>query len=399
MTPVEPADLSWRRIAVPTLGPSTVAAVGSGATLPVLTLGALDLGATTGVAAFAVAVSVLAELAFAVPAGTVVSRLGERRALIVASAADVVTSLAAWLLPSLPLFYLALFASGFSGSMFLVARQGYLVQAVPPHRRARAMSTLGGVHRIGMFLGPFVGAPVVDAWGPRAAFAVAAATGVLAGLVTWLAPDVTAAHEAADRAAPRRSSREVLLAHRRVLLTLGTGVVVIGMVRASRVSLIPLWAERLGLTPGQTSLLFGVAAGVEMLLFYPVGSVMDRHGRVWGAVPCVVVMGVALLLLPVATTVPLIAAVTVLAAVGNGLGSGIVMTLGADHAPADGRPQFLGGWRFLSVVGASGGPGVIAVVTALAGLGPATLAIGALALLGAGWLGWWVKAYDRTRAA
>jgi MFS family permease len=399
--PADPSTTSsridWRRIAVPAFGPSTAAAVGTGATIPVLALGARDLGATVSVAALAVAASLLAELVFAIPAGSVVSRVGERRALIAASLVDVVMSLGAWLAPGLPVFFAALFLSGFSGSVFLIARQGYLVQAVPVAARARAMSTLGGVHRIGMFIGPFIGAPVVHAFGPRAAFAVSAVAGTVAGLVTWLAPDITAAHEAAERAAPRRSTWEVLGSERRVLLTLGTGVLVIGAVRASRIGLVPLWAEHVGLTAAETSIVFGVAAGVEMLLFYPVGSVMDRHGRVWGAVPCVVVMGAAILALPHTTTLVGVAAVTVVAAIGNGLGSGIVMTLGADHAPEDGRPQFLGGWRFLSVVGGSGGPALISVVAGLAGLATAATIVGLLAILGAGWLGWWVSAFDAER--
>ena len=399
--PADPSATSggieWRRIAVPAFGPTTAAAVGSGATIPVLALGARDLGATVSVAALAVAASLLAELVFSIPAGSVVSRVGERRALIVASFVDVVMSLAAWLAPGLPVFFAALFLSGFSSSVFLIARQGYLVQAVPVNARARAMSTLGGVHRIGMFIGPFLGAPVVHAFGPRAAFAVSAVAGTVAGLVTWLAPDITAAHEAAERAAPRRSTWEVLVSKRRILLTLGTGVLVIGAVRASRIGLVPLWAEHVGLTAAETSVVFGVAAGVEMLLFYPVGSVMDRHGRVWGAVPCVVVMGAAILALPHTSTLFGVAGVTVVAAIGNGLGSGIVMTLGADHAPEDGRPQFLGGWRFLSVVGGSGGPALISVVAALAGLATAATIVGALAILGAGWLGWWVSAFDGER--
>lgn len=391
------AGIDWRRVAIPAFGPTTAAAIGSGATVPVLALGARDLGASVSVAALAVAASLLAELVFAIPAGSVVSRIGERRALIAASVVDVVMSVAAWLAPGLPVFFAALFLSGFSGSVFLIARQGYLIQAVPAAARARAMSTLGGVHRIGMFVGPFIGAPVVHAFGPRAAFAVSALAGTLAGLITWLAPDITAEQEAAERAAPRRSTWDVLRGSRRVLLTLGTGIVVIGAVRASRIGLVPLWAEHVGLNAAQTSLVFGVAAGVEMLLFYPVGSVMDRHGRVWGAVPCVVVMGVALLLLPHTSTLLGVAAVTVLAAVGNGLGSGIVMTLGADHAPEDGRPQFLGGWRFLSVVGGSGGPALIALVSALLGLAAAATIVGALAIAGAGWLGWWVSAFDADR--
>jgi hypothetical protein len=90
------------------------------------------------------------------------------------------------------------------------------------------------------------------------------------------------------------------------------------------------------------------------------------------------------------------------AAVGNGLGSGIVMTLGADTAPATGRSQFLGGWRFMSVVGGSGAPLLVSLVTAQLSLAVACVALVALAVAGSGWLAFWVPRFDpraRTQAA
>ncbi|WP_343394762.1 hypothetical protein [Candidatus Amarobacter glycogenicus] len=51
---------------------------------------------------------------------------------------------------------------------------------------------------------------------------------------------------------------------------------------------------------------------------------------------------------------------------GNGLGSGIVMTLGADFSPEIGRAQFLGAWRVCGDLGTAGGPLVVAAATGLA---------------------------------
>ena len=88
-----------------------------------------------------------------------------------------------------------------------------------------------------------------------------------------------------------------------VLRTLGLGVFVVGAVRASRQVVIPLWGDHIGLDATTTSLVFGIAGAVDMLLFYPAGKVMDLYGRVWVAVPSLLVMGVAHLLLPLSTTV------------------------------------------------------------------------------------------------
>ncbi|MEK8227717.1 hypothetical protein NKG05_18850 [Oerskovia sp. M15] len=38
-------------------------------------------------------------------------------------------------------------------------------------------------------------------------------------------------------------------------------------------------------------MIFGLSGAVDMLLFYPAGKIMDRMGRLWVAVPCMVVLG------------------------------------------------------------------------------------------------------------
>ena len=112
---------------------------------------------------------------------------------------------------------------------------------------------------------------------------------------------------------------------------------------------------RRALSASTTAIIFGIVGGVEMLLFYPAGSVMDRFGRIWVAVPVRrAARRRACSSLPLTHSALAVTAVALVAAVGNGMGSGIVMTLGADSAPAVGRSQFLGGWRFVSVVGGSG---------------------------------------------
>ena len=157
-------EFSLRRMAVPAFGPTALWSVGIGAVLPVVALSARDLGASVPVAALFVGIGAVAELVTAVPAGVLVDRLGERRALVLAGLADAATALLALLAPSLWVLGLALALSGPTGAVFLLARQSYLTAAAPVALRARARSTLGGVARIGFFVGPFVGAPIGAAW-------------------------------------------------------------------------------------------------------------------------------------------------------------------------------------------------------------------------------------------
>jgi hypothetical protein len=75
--------------------------------------------------------------------------------------------------------------------------------------------------------------------------------------------------------------------------------------------------------------------------------------------------------------------VAVVIGLGNGIGSGIINTLGADAAPVLGRPTFLGVWRELADGGAALGPVLLSTVTAIAGLASGIVVSGAVGLAAA----------------
>ena len=89
-------------------------------------------------------------------------------------------------------------------------------------------------------------------------------------------------------------------------------------------------------------------------------------------------VAVACLLLPLVTTAAGLAAILVLISFANGLGSGIVMTIGADTAPEAGRAQYLGGWRLCGDIGNTGGPLLVGLVSLVAPLATACVVVGTL---------------------
>src|SRR5215218_3251610 len=150
-----------RSIAVSVYGPTILVAVGQGAILPLVALSARALGATVGTAAFIVALIGLGQLVGDLPAGALAARIGEKRALIAACALDAVALLGAFFAHSVLLLAIAIAVTGLAGAVFSLARQAYLTEAIPIPMRARALSTLGGTFRIGLFIGPFVAAAIV----------------------------------------------------------------------------------------------------------------------------------------------------------------------------------------------------------------------------------------------
>jgi MFS family permease len=385
----------WRSIALPAYGPTVLVSIGQGAILPLIALSARSLGASVTVAALVVALTGIGQLVGDLPAGALAARVGEQRALVLACSLDALALVGAFLARSLVLLAVAVLVTGLAGAVFSLARQAYLTEAIPIRMRARALSTLGGTFRIGLFIGPFIGAAIVSAWTIGAAYGFAALMSLSAAVLTAFLPDVT--KQSRTAAAARRQGHlsvwTVLAEHRRVLLTLGVGALVISAARSTRQSIVPLWAESQGLDPATTSIIYGVSAGVDMLLFYPGGAIMDRFGRVFVAVPSMVVLGLGFLLLPLAHGAVTIGMVACLMGLGNGISAGIVMTLGADASPSVGRSQFLGGWRLAADVGGAGGPLVISAVSLVAPLAVAALTIGLLTWAGSAWLARWVPVF------
>jgi MFS family permease len=164
-----------------------------------------------------------------------------------------------------------------------------------------------------------------------------------------------------------------------------------------RTGLLPLWADHIHLEASVVSLLFAGAALVDIALTLPGGWLLDHRGRQVVAIPVVLAVGLGCLLLPLTHDALSLGAVMALIAIGNGLGSGIVMTLGADAAPADGRAQFLGGWRLCGDLGGTGGPLLVSGLAAVFSIAAAPVALGLFSLAGAVWVGYWTGRADRVR--
>jgi MFS family permease len=389
-----PEPFSLRRIALPAFGPSLLFGVGEGAILPIVPLTARDLGASVAVAALSVALIGIGSLVSNIPASLITMRRGERWAIVAGSLWCVLAmALCGWT-SHLGLFALGCFMVGMSQSVFSLARQSYLTEAVPVAYRARALSTLGGVMRIGMFIGPFISAAVVHSQGLVGAYWVGMAALLMGGLIAVRMPELQALEPAGDTTAVPLPAAPTLVStlrdHRHIFITLGIGVMLVAAVRASRQAVIPLWADHLALAPSVASLIYGLAGGIDMLVFYPAGRVMDLKGRRWVAVPSMLIMGSALVLTPFTqgAWALLIAAMAI--GFGNGIGSGMVMTLGADHSPRLGRAHFLGVWRLMADIGSSCGPGLLSLLAASLSLGLGIVMTGLLAFGAAGVLAYWI---------
>lgn len=370
-TPVTPGGPTLGQLALSAYAPMLLWSVAFAAVQPVLPLIALRLGATPGQAALVVAVPGVAAMAVGIPAGMATERFGERRAMVVAA---LLASAAMALIvstPSLALLTVAVALLGISSSVFLLARQSYLTSAFPKRQLARAMSTLGGMSRIGFFLGPMLGAAVIWAAGVRAPVAMSLGLMVMLVVLTLRLPSLPGEATPGSTAPP--PMRGVLRDHWRTFATLGIGVALCAAARSSRSVVMPLWGAHIGVDESVIALIVGLAGLMETLVFYPAGLLMDRVSRRANAIPSMAILGVGIALVAATQSAWTLALAAAVIGLGNGLGSGIVMTLSGDVAPRVGRPSFLAVVRVMADGGAAAGPVIISAVTAAAGLATAVL--------------------------
>jgi MFS family permease len=392
--------------------PSLLEFSGLAALMPVIPLLALDLGFTVPQSAALTTIFGLSSFLGPIPAGRLISRFGARVSLVVTGCLIVLANLVAFALltPALHgdpgLFHrvtlvLLLAVIAVSTQVWQLGRQAYLGTALPPTMRARGMTMFGGVIRIGEVIGPLLGALVMTLGtdtGVFILFAVTAAAGTVM-IAVFLPPGETQRVAARPRGTQVGRSQARIRLNRAVLgrmVMVGVGIAPVMMARVNRPVIVPLLGASLGLDSVWVSIVFGVSAAVELLLVIPAGTLMDRYGRVAVAVPCAIMMGIGFLLLSIlgttlagqGSTLALVALLvpSLFIALGNGLGSGIVMTLGIDVSPVHGRTRYLAWWNTMLGAGRLAAPLIVTGITLVAPIAVAGAATGGLCIAGGMWL-------------
>jgi len=376
-----------RKIVLSIWVPTACMSVGSGLILPVLPLFALSFDASYAMVGLVLAARGLGNLAFDVPAGMVVRHLGVRRSMLVGGSVMVVCALAMIQVSTLTEALVVQLLLGLAMALWNIARHTYVTEAVEIGRRGRTNAVMGGIGRISGFGGPVVGGALAE-WvsltAPFAAQAGLIALGVLAAML-WVNHDLPRHERSAQ---PHESLLQVLAGHWRVLISAGSGQMCAQTIRAARSAVVPLYAaEVLGLDASSVGLIISLSYATDMLMFYPAGQLMDRCGRKWAYVPSFIIQSLAMALVPLTNSFWSLALVTMAVGVGNGLGSGTMLTLGADLAPERGRGEFLGMWRFIGDGGSAAGPMIVGQVAQVAGLHLAPVVIAGIGLLAAALLG------------
>lgn len=400
-TPVP--NFTMKKAALPVYLPTLLFAAGESAFVPIVPVIAKNLGADLATAGFIASMLTIGILIGDLPSGWLVARIGERMAMIWSSLLALIGGVLALLATASWMLGLGILIIGLATATFQLARHAFLTSFIPLASRARALSMLGGMFRAGSIVGPLAAAWIIASTGAAAAafwLMVGFTASSCAVLIFLPDPEQTfgQVRRVKDETGHDVTPGELELEQENnglfrtiklnigALMRLGVASGILQVLRSGRSVLLPLWAVSIGMRDSDTALIIGIAAALDFALFYTSGQAMDKFGRLAAAVPTMVVMSVSLMVLAFThnTESPatwfIILAMTL--AIGNGLSSGIILTLGSDLADKENPAPFLGAWRLTTDSGAAIGPIFISTVIALATISIASFATGILGLIG-----------------
>jgi len=345
--------------------PALMVTLGQGLLVPILPLFAVDFDISYGLIGLVLAGEGIGTLIADVPTGMIQRRFGNKQVMMMGILVKALSIVLLFFAPSVWIVLVLRLISGFGRSMYTVSAHVYVTNQVGLSQRGKAISMFGGTHRLGGFIGPAIGGIVAGMFGLRAVF-------LLVGLVTAVGLLLVIAFTLSGKREKREGRkskdgelhiRSVLVSNYRILASAGTAQIFGQMIRAGRTIIIPLFAaEVLGLAVDQIGLIVSISVAVDFSLFIVAGWLMDRVGRKFAIVPCFGIQAIGMALVPFAASYSALLLAAVLIGIGNGLGSGTMMTLGSDLSPSRTRGEFLGVWRLIGDMGHTGAPLVVGVV-------------------------------------
>lgn len=374
-------NFSKRELVLPVYLPSFLFSTAEFGIIPSVPATSLLLGSNLATAGLIAGLLMIGRLVADIPAAQLVDALGERKAMIAAAGAGAVGILFSLFAVNLFMLGAGVFIVGAGSAVFGLARLSWMTEHVPIAVRARALSILGGMFRAGSFVGPVIGAAVISSYSVQAVYYLPL---VLCGAAATI---LLFTKDARESVRTSSSFKETLLVAKREgkkLATLGVASSILSALRGTRMIGLPLIAVALNIPTEQASLFIGFAGALDFAMFYLSGQIMDRFGRGFAAVPTLVGLGLTHLLVGVAVDGSTFLMLALLMSLANGIGSGVIMVLGADLAPPDKRPEFLASYRLLVDFGDASAPALLAPLVLSIGLTAAMASFGVLGFIGAG---------------
>lgn len=373
--------------------------MGQGVLIPVLPIFARDTFQSGDLlVGFAIAARHFGTMGFDVPAGILINRFGLNRIMITGVILFGISAIIAGFSGSFSILLFSRLLAGVSFALWSISRHAYIASVVPNESRGKALSLFGGLGRIATIIGPLLGGILAEFVSIRSPFFL---QGGIAFVTLILILRTSVNYEISQRKTNDGyigDFKNTFMDHKNAYLTAGIAAIALQFLRASREIVIPLWGDNIGLRKDEIGYITTLSFAVDSLMFPIAGFIMDKFGRRYTGIPAFIILGFSLVLIgtvnsPILflTSYSTLILSAVLSGVGNGISSGLVLTIGSDLSPPDNRGGFLGIWRFISDGGGAAGPTVMGIVANSYSLATASFSSGLIAIAGIIFMRFFVK--------
>lgn len=360
-----------------------------------LPLHILDLGGDSSVVGATVSAYGLGFMLVNIPGGWLLSALGPKPVMLICCALFLVSAFAAILAEwasMLAMLSLGLssFILGAGNSLSLLSQQTFIGAQVAAEHRGLALSTMAGLSRAGYAVAPFVAGVLTAKFGVISVFALQAILSLLlvVGVVLFM-PGVT---KDSDNSAPSGSStgsqtaREVLSENSSTILRIMGFILALQTVRKARELFFALAGRDIGLSADLVGRLTALSYLFDMMGFPIAGRILDTCGRRPCGMLSLITQSIGILVL-LHRTLEATFLSAMLTGIGNGLSSGIVMTIAQDLSPpGNARGPFLSVFRMLATSSELIVPASIGFLARSASLPTAELISSVIGLVGIVWI-------------
>ncbi len=371
-----------RRLLGTVLLPTLLVTIGMTLGNAFVPLYARELGASMAGAALVASLMYIGQAAADLPGGWLVHRFGEKRIMGFGGILTILAMALRYSARDLKIFTVSVVLFGVGTSMIWISRMAWLKKEVGGEERGRVMSMVGGSLRLAHIVGPLAGGLLAEYAGYRILFATQGLFCISSVVViAWLIPPTARTGGSYRRSLESASARWE--SRRPTILAAVAGIAGLTVLRASRGILIPLWGGELGLSEGRIGIVMFIGAAVDASLFWISGIIMTRWGRKSAAIACTTGLALAIALLPLARSFPILIILSALAGLGNSMGAGINLTISGDLAPRESPAAFMSIWRFIQGLAGFGGPALAAWMIRTAGSSAAPPVTAAVGFIGA----------------
>lgn len=390
-------DFRLRSLVFPVFLPHVIVMFMIGLTLPTLPLLGQSLAGSDLLAALPVTARYLGTSLGDIPASLISARLGSRNTALIGILLFIAAALLIIFINNYTVLFISRLMEGAGLALWLVSRQIYIAVSVPNQAHGRAGSVFGGILRLGMLAAAPVGGFLASGGIPfpsflglsdlqYAPFYLQATLGVIVLILFAVTVPRGRYQKTRLRDFPK-AFRETLRQNAGSFVVIGVIAIIVQSLRGAREILIPLIGDSISLDTGQIGLIQALSGAFDVVMFPLAGYVMDKYGRKPNGLPAITILalGVGALALPALTgSVWLLIFAAALTGIGNGISSGMVLTLGADLAPANHPNEFMGVWRATADAGSAAGPFVAGgIASSAGGFLAASLGIMGIGLAGA----------------